>query len=166
MTLTVDPRDPGVDRGDGQRYDDHDGRACSGACDPRCSMGSSDWCDFDAPQDMPVLAPLILRELHYHLLQSEQFGRLAEWRSEWATTPEGAIAWINEHFEALRIEALAKRAHMSPSALHHFKAVAAIARSSIRSGYGCRRLVADCCPARRPRRRSPTRWYASVAIQP
>ena len=28
-------------------------------------------------QDMPVLAPLILRELHYHLLQSEQFGTVS-----------------------------------------------------------------------------------------
>jgi hypothetical protein len=29
----------------------------------------------DAPQDISVLAPLILRELHYRLLESEQFGR-------------------------------------------------------------------------------------------
>lgn len=32
----------------------------------------------DTPQDIAVLAPLILRELHYRLLQSEQFGRLAQ----------------------------------------------------------------------------------------
>jgi AraC-like DNA-binding protein len=40
----------------------------------------------------------------------------------------GAITWIKEHFaEPLRIEDLAKRVHMSPSALHsHFKAVAAM----------------------------------------
>lgn len=29
----------------------------------------------DTPDDVPVLAPLILRELHYRLLQTEQFGR-------------------------------------------------------------------------------------------
>ncbi len=84
----------------------------------------------DAPQDIPVLAPLLLRELHYHLLQSEQFGRLAQMAigDGRLRRVSGAIAWINEHFaEPLRIEALAKQSHMSPSALHsHFKAVAAM----------------------------------------
>ena len=32
----------------------------------------------DAPTDIPVLAPLILREIEYRLLQTEQFGRLAQ----------------------------------------------------------------------------------------
>jgi AraC-like DNA-binding protein len=84
----------------------------------------------DVPQDVPVLAPLILRELHYHLLQSEQFGRLAQMAigDGRLRRVSGAIAWIKEHFaEPLQIDALAKRANMSPSALHsHFKAVAAM----------------------------------------
>jgi AraC-like DNA-binding protein len=84
----------------------------------------------DAPHDLPILAPLILRELHYRLLQSEQFGRLAQMAigDGRLRRVSGAIAWIKEHFaEPLQIEALAKRANMSPSALHtHFKAVAAM----------------------------------------
>lgn len=84
----------------------------------------------DAPQDVLILAPLILRELHYRLLQSEQFGRLAQIAIEDGRLRRvsGAIAWIKEHFaEPLEVRALAKRVHMSPSALHsHFKAVAAM----------------------------------------
>jgi transcriptional regulator GlxA family with amidase domain len=84
----------------------------------------------DAPQDIAVLAPLILREIHYRLLQGKQHGRLAgmaigEGRSRRVA---GAITWIKEHFaEPLQIEGLAKLANMSPSALHsHFRAVVAM----------------------------------------
>jgi AraC-like DNA-binding protein len=84
----------------------------------------------ESPQDIQVLAPLILRELHYHLLQSEQFGRLAQMAigDGRLRRVSGAIAWIKEHFaERLEIDALARRANMSASALHsHFKAVAAM----------------------------------------
>src|SRR5256714_1218195 len=84
----------------------------------------------DAPQDVSVLAPLIARELHYRLLQSEQFGRLAQMAigDGRLRRVSGAIAWIKKHFaEPLEIEALAKVVNMSPSALHHhFKAVAAM----------------------------------------
>lgn len=84
----------------------------------------------DTPQDIAVLAPLILRELHYRLLQSEQFGRLAQMAigNGRLRRVSGAIAWIKEHFaEPLAVGELAKRVHMSPSTLHgHFKAVAAM----------------------------------------
>jgi transcriptional regulator GlxA family with amidase domain len=84
----------------------------------------------DTPQDIPILAPLVLRELHYRLLQGEQHGRLAEMAigNGRLRRVSGAIEWINEHLaEPLQIEALAKRVNMSPSALHsHFKAVAAM----------------------------------------
>jgi AraC-like DNA-binding protein len=64
------------------------------------------------------------------LLQSEQFGRLAQMAigDGRLRRVSGAISWIKEHFaEPLEIEALAKHVHMSPSALHHhFKAVAAV----------------------------------------
>ena len=84
----------------------------------------------DTPHDIPVLAPLIRRELHYRLLQGEQHGRLAEMAigDGRLLRVAGAIRWITEHFaEPLQIEALAKRVNMSPSALHsHFKAVAAM----------------------------------------
>jgi AraC-like DNA-binding protein len=84
----------------------------------------------DHPEDIPVLAPLIKREIDYRLLQGEQFGRLAQMAiaDGRLRRVSGAIAWIKEHFaEPLRIEALAKQVHMSPSALHHhFKAVTAL----------------------------------------
>ncbi|HEU4881500.1 MAG TPA: AraC family transcriptional regulator, partial [Longimicrobium sp.] len=84
----------------------------------------------DAPADIPVLAPLLLRELDYRLLQSEQFGRLAQMAigDGRLRRVSGAIAWIREHFaEPLRVEELAGRVHMSPSALHqHFKAATAM----------------------------------------
>jgi AraC-like DNA-binding protein len=135
MTLTVDPRELAaliVATGRQVPRDDHDGRALY------VSPVRAPLLDgllrlvrlLDAPQDVSVLAPLILRELHYRLLQSEQFGRLAQMAigDGRLRRVSGAIAWIKEHFaEPLQIDALAKRVHMSSSALHrHFKAVAAM----------------------------------------
>jgi len=84
----------------------------------------------DAPEDLPVMAPLILRELHYRLLQGDQQARLAETAIGEGRLRRvaGAIAWIKNHYaEPLQIEALANRANMSASALHaYFKAVTAM----------------------------------------
>ena len=84
----------------------------------------------DTPRDISVLAPLILRELHYRLLQGEQHGRLAEIAigDSRLRRVAGAIAWIKEHFaEPLQVDALAKQCNMSSSALHsHFKVVVGI----------------------------------------
>jgi transcriptional regulator GlxA family with amidase domain len=81
----------------------------------------------DTPQDIPVLAPLILREVSFRLLQGEQEGRLAEIAIGEGRVRRvaGAIAWVKAHYaEPLQIEALAKQVNMSPSALHgHFRAV-------------------------------------------
>jgi AraC-like DNA-binding protein len=135
MTLSVDPRDLAaliVETGRQAPRDDHDGRALyvSALRAPLLDGFLRLVRLLDAPQDLPVLAPLILRELHYRLLQSEQFGRLAQMAigDGRLRRVSGAIAWIKEHFaEPLRIEALAKHVNMSPSALHHyFKAVCAM----------------------------------------
>lgn len=87
-------------------------------------------CLLDAPQDIPVLAPLIVRELYFRLLQGDQQGRLAEIAigDGRLRRVAGAIAWIKDHYaEPLRIEALAKRVNMSPSTLHnHFRSVAGV----------------------------------------
>lgn len=84
----------------------------------------------DAPEDVPVLAPLVRRELHYRLLQGDQQGRLAEMAigDGRLRRVAGAIAWIRTHYaEPLQVEALARLANMSPSALHaHFSAVAGV----------------------------------------
>lgn len=135
MTLTVDPRELAaliVETGQQSPRDDHDGRALyvSALRAPLLDGFLRLVRLLDAPHDVPVLAPLILREVHYRLLQSEQFGRLAQIAigDGRLRRVAGAIAWIKEHFaEPLQIDALAKRANMSPSALHnHFKAVAAM----------------------------------------
>ena len=109
----------------------------------------------DVPQDLPVLAPLVLRELGYRLLQSEQFGRLAQIAIGDGRLQRvaGAIAWINDHYaEPLRVETLAKRVHMSPSALHgHFKAVVAVSpiqyQKQLRLQEARRRLLAGAASA-------------------
>lgn len=81
----------------------------------------------DAPADIPVLAPLVLRELTYRVLTGPQGGRL---RQSVAAGGPGqrvakAIGWIKAHAaEPLRVEAVAKRVGMGLSAFHgHFKAV-------------------------------------------
>ena len=135
MTLTVDPRELAaliVETGRQAPRDDHDGRALyvSALQAPLLDALLRLVLLLDTPEDVRVLAPLVLRELHYRLLQGEQFGRLAQMAigEGRLRRVSGAIAWIKEHFaEPLRIEALAKRVHLSPSALHsHFKAVAAM----------------------------------------
>jgi AraC-like DNA-binding protein len=84
----------------------------------------------EAPRDIPVLAPLALREFHYRLLSSP-YGR---------AIAQMAIAGSNTHkigqiirriktkiAEPIRVEELAAMANMSPSSFHqHFKAVTAM----------------------------------------
>jgi len=135
MTLKVDPRELAeliIESGERAPRDDHDGRGIYvSALEAPLLDGFLRLVRLlDTPDDVPILAPLILRELNYRLLQTKQFGRLAqiaigEGRLQRVS---GAITWIKEHFaEPLEIDALAKHVHMSPSALHHhFKAVAAV----------------------------------------
>ena len=81
----------------------------------------------DTPADIPVLAPLMEREILYRLLTGEQslmLRQIALAQSHMALISR-AISWIRNHFaEPLRIEAVAQEAHMSASTFHrHFKAV-------------------------------------------
>ena len=126
LTLTVDPRELAsliVETGRQAPPDDHDGRALyvSPLHAPLLDGFLRLVRLLDTPEDVTVLAPLVLREIDYRLLQSEQFGRLAQMAigDGRLRRVSGAITWIKEHFaEPLQIEALAKRVHMSPSALH------------------------------------------------
>ncbi|MFL5618374.1 MAG: AraC family transcriptional regulator N-terminal domain-containing protein [Gemmatimonadaceae bacterium] len=135
LTLRVDARELAaliVETGRSAPRDDHDGRALF------VSPLEAPLLDgllrlvrlLDTPDDIPVLAPLILRELYFRLLQGEQQGRLAEIAIGDGRVRRiaGAIAWIKAHFaEPLQIEALAKQVNMSPSALHrHFPAVTGV----------------------------------------
>jgi AraC-like DNA-binding protein len=84
----------------------------------------------DSPQDVPVLAPLALREILYRVLIGELGHRLRELATSDSRTGRIAqvIRLLRERYrEPLRIDQLADAAHMSASALHHhFKAVTAI----------------------------------------
>jgi AraC-like DNA-binding protein len=84
----------------------------------------------DCPDDAPVLAPLIERELLYRLLTGEQGPRLAQIarRDGRLRQVNRAIGWIKRNFDQpFSMEAVADEARMSTSALHqHFKAVTSL----------------------------------------
>jgi len=76
----------------------------------------------DEPKDIPILAPIIQREIFYRLLVGDQGARLRQMAS--ARSPSHQIAqaieWLKSHYtQPLRIDDLAARVHMSTSAFHH-----------------------------------------------
>lgn len=76
----------------------------------------------DEPKAIPVLAPLIVREIHYRLLASDQASRLWQIASVGSQSQRiaRAIDWLRSNYaEPLRIEELAAHVQMSPSNLHH-----------------------------------------------
>lgn len=79
------------------------------------------------PEAIPVLAPLIERELLYYLLTGPQGSRLCHIAVRESRTAQvtRAISWIKTNFrEPFNIEKLALEARMSPSAFHnHFRKV-------------------------------------------
>lgn len=84
----------------------------------------------ESPADLPVLAPLIEREVLYRLLTGEQGERVRHIAMTGSQTHQvtRAIAWIRENYtQPLRVEDLAHTVNMSVSSLHHhFKAVTAM----------------------------------------
>lgn len=84
----------------------------------------------DTPADIPMLAPLIERELLYRLIISDQGTRLRQIAMTGSQTQQiaRAVEWLRQHFNApLRIQELARTVNMSVSSLHHhFKAITAM----------------------------------------
>lgn len=82
------------------------------------------------PRDAAILAPLVVREIHYRVLTGELGHRLRELCvvDSQVNRVARAIDLLRKRFtESLRIEDLAAAAHMSESSLHHrFKAVTAM----------------------------------------
>jgi AraC-like DNA-binding protein len=81
----------------------------------------------DTPQDIPVLAPMIIREIYYRLLigeQSEAVRQIATSGSNMQRIAE-VLKLIKTNFaQPLWVENLAEQASMSPSSFHHhFKQV-------------------------------------------
>lgn len=81
----------------------------------------------DAPDDIPVLAPLVIREILYRVLQGEQTGSLHAFAAigSHAHNISRAIGLMNRQYDRpLAIEELARTVNMSASAFHkHFKRV-------------------------------------------
>jgi AraC-like DNA-binding protein len=81
----------------------------------------------DTPGDIPVLAPLIERELLYHLLNGPLGPRLRDAAVSGNHSHQVArtIGWLRQNLaQAIRIDDLADLANMSKSSLHHhFKAL-------------------------------------------
>lgn len=84
----------------------------------------------DAPRDIPVLAPLLEREILYRLLQGPQGGvlrQIARADSRHAAVRK-AIGWIRAHYDRpLKVGELAYLAGMSAASFHrHFKSATAM----------------------------------------
>ncbi|MBW7475573.1 AraC family transcriptional regulator [Paenibacillus oenotherae] len=84
----------------------------------------------DTPEDIPVLAPLVIREVLYRMLQGEQGALLYQFATNGshAYSIAQAIRLINRQYaRPLSVEQLAKSVNMSVSAFHkHFKRVTAM----------------------------------------
>lgn len=79
----------------------------------------------DEPASIPLLAPLVNREIHYRLLMSDQAARLWQIASVGSQSQRvaRAIDWLKVNYSSpIRVDALAERAQMSVSSFHqHFR---------------------------------------------
>jgi AraC-like DNA-binding protein len=84
----------------------------------------------DEPKDIPILAPIIQREIFYRLLVGDQGVRLRQMASAGSQSQQiaRAIDWLKGNFtKPLRIDDLAAQVNMSTSTFHHhFRAVTAM----------------------------------------
>ena len=82
------------------------------------------------PTDVPILAPIIQREIFYRLLVGDQGARLRQIASAGSQSHQiaKAIHWLKGNFtRPLRIDDLAAQVNMSTSTFHHhFRAVTAM----------------------------------------
>jgi AraC-like DNA-binding protein len=105
----------------------------------------------EAPDDVPLLAPMIERELLYRVLQSEQGRVLRQFAraDSWLSQIHRAVKWIRAHVtEPIAVETLAVVASMSVSSFHrHFKAVTGLSplayHKQMRLQEARRRLLAE-----------------------
>ncbi len=84
----------------------------------------------ETPQDIKIVAPLVVREILYRLLSGDRSVRLRQIAQAHRQLHaiNRAIDWLKCNYsKPFRIDALAIEARMSPSALHHhFKSVTAM----------------------------------------
>lgn len=83
----------------------------------------------DSAGDIPIMAPIIKREILYRLLTSEQGGRLRQLAKVGSQSHQISLAidWLKENFSRpLRVDQLATLVNMSTSTFHHhFRALTA-----------------------------------------
>lgn len=84
----------------------------------------------DRPDDVPVMLPLLMREVHYRLLCTGKGAAIAGLAIGGSNMQRisAAVQLIKDNFnKPLKVEELANRANMSPSSFHHhFKQVTAM----------------------------------------
>lgn len=84
----------------------------------------------DEEQDIPMLAPIIQKEIVYLLLVGEQGARLRQIAAAGSQSQQiaRAITWLKNNFsQQLRIDDLASQARMSTSSFHtHFRSLTAL----------------------------------------
>jgi AraC-like DNA-binding protein len=84
----------------------------------------------DTQEDIPILAPVIQREIIYRLLVGDQGARLRQIAAAGSQSHHiaRAIEWLKGNFaQSLRIDDLATQANMSTSTFHHhFRALTAM----------------------------------------
>jgi AraC-like DNA-binding protein len=84
----------------------------------------------EEPKDIPILAPIIKREIFYRLLVGDQGFRLRQMASTGSQSHQiaRAIDWLKGNFmEPFRIDDLAMQVNMSTSTFHHhFRALTAM----------------------------------------
>ncbi|MCI0155418.1 AraC family transcriptional regulator [Leifsonia shinshuensis] len=105
----------------------------------------------DHPRDIPVLAPMIEREILWLIMTGEQGATVRQLglADSSLSRVRHVVRWIREHFaESLRVDELAELARMSPSAFHRaFHAVTSMSpiqyQKTIRLQEARLRLIAD-----------------------
>ncbi len=84
----------------------------------------------EQPEQIPVLAPMIAREIHYRLLIGPQGGHLRRLNTLGTQSNQiaRAITWLKENYKApLRVDDLARQVNMATSTFHrHFKEVTSL----------------------------------------
>lgn len=84
----------------------------------------------DSPEDIPILAPLVQKEILYRLLMGEQGQRLRHIATKGSQGHQiaKAIDWLRENYvQQLKVDGLAKDNGMSISTFHqHFRAMTAM----------------------------------------
>lgn len=109
----------------------------------------------DTPQDIPILAPLVIREILYRVLQGEQGKHIHQFAiiGSHASKISQAIQLITKQYDqSLVIEQLAKSVNMSTSAFHkHFRRVTAMSplqyQKVVRLQEARRLMLTECMQA-------------------